>query len=326
MSSLQFIENASIQPFVDEKLATAGWALTRIGGTHPDTLHNPALDRYLSDGGSLEFCIAGPDFSEGDQDLIREIVETAVSNGKSLFNSPKVRVSSDPTAGKVLVLSPTDYFQGLATNEIAQKTVILTGGRCLDGTDLAFPKGAIPSLRSSKLSNHIGACALAFDVDGVVSLVKTGKASMIAAQKIAPSAAGSADSEDFHSGNNDLVDCVLTGLKRELVEEQGIEQKDITLARVIGFQRYLPRGGKPEFIGLIKIGDRWKNARKGIKVDEKQFTEGHIDLNCTELGMEGIRSWLKDNDQHLSFSAKQCFWSLFNLAKTDEALKALITD
>lgn len=325
MPSLQYVDNAVIQPAIEPALEAIGWTLASIGGQEQDTLHNPELDLYLAQGGTLRFRITGESFSCGDQDLINAVVESAIANGKAVFNSAKIRVSGDPSAADVVELSPTDYFQGLATNEIGFKTAMLSDGRRVNGTELAFPGNVIPSLARSKLSNHIGACALAFDTDGVVSLVRTSKSSMIAAQKISPSAAGSADIEDFHGRDGDLLECVLAGLKRELVEEQGIAAGDITNARVIGFQRYLPRGGKPEFIGLLRIGETWKSARKGVSNEETLFTNGHVDLNCAELGIRGLQAWLQENDTALSFSVRQCFWSLFNLAATDDEFHALVT-
>jgi hypothetical protein len=325
MSSLHYIDNTPIHVELDTSLAKAGWKITSIGGGYLDTVHNPELDRHLADGGSLRYRITGPSFAGADQDLVKAVVDSAVAKGKSVFNSPKIRISSDPAIGSVLNLSQTDYFQGLATNEIALKTAVLPDGRSINGTDMAFPSNIIPSLSQAKLSNHLGAGALAFDAAGFVSLVRTGKASMVSAQKIAPSAAGSADATDFKDCENDLVDCVLAGLKRELIEEQGITESDIQMARIIGFQRNISRGAKPEFIGLIKISDTWKNTRKGISEEEAVFTEGHIDLDCRSLGLNGLRTWLRDNDDHLSFSVKQCFFALFAIAKTDADLQALIT-
>lgn len=301
---------------LDETLKSTGWKFASLDRSYPQILHNPRLDEFLMKGGEITFEKSSKAFNCGRKALIDDLVKDAQDRGKMLFNSEKIRLASDPAPFQRVQLEKTDYFQGLATNEFVTREWTPQNGFVHSGFEEAFPGQLVGPMTRSLMSNHIGVCAFAFDVEGVLSLASTSQSTMQAANKITASAGGSCDIEDFADDDNNLCSSVIKSVVRELSEEQGIDLSFVRAARLISFQRDLSRGGKPDFIACITLNETWSSARKELSSSEKQFTTGHVEIDCKTLGANGLNQWFENNSERLSFSVKQNRFALEALART----------
>lgn len=290
---------------LDRGLAEAGWKLASVSADGiADTVFHPGLNRNLADGRGMRMSFVDDSFQASIRGLAHARVEELRAQGKIVFDAPKLRMMSEPTES--VALGKTTYFNGVVTNDFCLKDFSPEGGNRTDGTSIAFPGGIIPPLQRSLMSNHVGAAALGVDGNGVMMFCIAGAASAVSASKISPAAAGSCDVEDF-AGRSDFIEAVSTALTRELREEVGIVADAHVETRILGFIRDLERGGKPEFVGIARVAAGWEQCREELSVDEKNFTDGHISIDCRKLGQEGTCMWFEANRDKLAYATRTTF-------------------
>ncbi len=301
---------------LDESLVNAGWSLESVDlDGIPDTVENAVLNAHLLAGGALPFVRSQNVFTPTIPRLVEARIEELRGAGKIVFDSPKIRIDVEPTATSRI--SMTSYFNGLVTNDLCLRDFDMPDGRRLDGTEIAFPSGIIPPLDQSVLSNHVGSAALAIDEAGVLMFCRASSASAVGASRLAPSASGSCDVEDFN-GKTNVVDAITSCLTRELREEGALDDVHVE-CRIVGFLRTLERGGKPEFIGLMKVHGRWSEVVGSLSDDERRFTDGHIFVDCAALGKDGLVAWISQNSSRLSYAAKTPLRALLNVMDQEDS-------
>lgn len=303
---------------IEPKLAAVGWQMAFLGdeADKPDTIFHPALNAALAAGADLPFVLSRKVFGPDDAWMIEKRVAEMTASGKSVFDSPKIRLAEDPIPGVPVLLEQTSYFKGLVTNELCLKTYHPCDNVSIDGTDRAFPMSMIPKLSRSRMSNHIGAASLAFDDDGVVCLCVTGAAAVVASGKVSPSAAGSLDVECMDDAVS-LTRAISDTVSRELAEETGMDPETGVETRVIAFIRDLSRGGKPEFVAVSKVRGRWSEIASELRDDEKKFTAGHLMVDVRSIGMDGMNSWMMENSGRTSYALKSA-WEFLCMEMTRE--------
>lgn len=192
-------------------------------------------------------------------------VETASAQGKSVFDSEKVRLNQElDFEHQIASVSKTSYFDSLATNEISQSVVVDSKNRLVhDGFDLAFPEQAVPLLEESLCSNHIGVSTLGITNDYCLSVVTTSSHSAQYADKRAPSGSGSLDWADCRNSET-LQQAIVIGLERELYEEINLDFTVNLDTKLIGYAQYLNRGAKPEFFALTMIDASSDSLRQEV--------------------------------------------------------------
>lgn len=290
---------------LDPSLASGGWQLAFLGDESEvaDTVFNPALNAALATGWEMPISRRETEFAPDDAWIVEKRVAEMIAAGKTVFDAPKLRLHSDPAVGHPAELEATTYFNGLATNDLCLKSYRPCDNLEIDGTERAFPKGVIPRLSRSRMSNHLGAASLAFDDDGVVCLCVAASAAAVASGKVAPSAAGSLDMTDIDDVGS-ITEAVRGAIDRELAEETGLDPKTAITTRVIGFIRDLNRGAKPEFIAVSRVHGRWAEVAGSLGEEELKFTASHIMLDTADLGTEGMHRWMSENSHRTSYALK----------------------
>ncbi len=293
---------------LEPRLASAGWKMAFLSEEidEPDTIYHEGLNASLADGVPLPFVMSVRPFEPDDGWMVDRRVGQLRAEGKKIFDSPKIRMASDPLPGHPVALEPTSYFKGLVTNEFCLRAYQACDGVSVDGTERAFPLSTIPRLARSRMSNHIGATSLAFDDDGCLCLCTAGSAAAVAAGKVTSSAAGSIDMEDI-AGAASLTQAVADAITRELMEETGLPAGTPVETRVIAFARHLERGGKPEFIGVSKVAGRWADHGNRIGDAERAFTDDHIILDLASMGIDGMNVWMTGNAGRTSYALKSAW-------------------
>jgi len=189
----------------------------------------------------------------------------ARKENKMLFNEEKLSMGSDITLGcESVACYRSDYFNSLLTNEISGYVLQREDGTVIYNATNFYPceydrnknKAVLQTLKMSSLSNHIGISTLAFTQDNYLVIRRQNSKNQQNANQLVPTGSGSCDWGDLKGSS--LRKTIQYAMQRELWEENGGKLlnkgiDEIGDTKVLGFFRWIDRGGKPEFIGITKL-------------------------------------------------------------------------
>lgn len=189
--------------------------------------------------------------------LAKKIIDCN-SKGQKFTNDAKLCLSSDVNKNCVAFHFGT-YYDTYLTN-------IICGCRMLKNDDclalrsaIKFPKddnGNLKSISSSRMNDEIGVSTIAFTSDNYMFFYKQNYRANSSEGLIAPSGSGSADARDYCKGS--FEKSIIKGMERELLEETGLNKlrkKVYMNTNIIGYFRWVEKGGKPEFIGITRLNN-----------------------------------------------------------------------
>jgi len=208
---------------------------------------------------------------------------------KAMFNGQVVRQDTDLTPnlvreGGVVELSRTDYFTAICTNYLAGYRIVDPGHQVeLEGNSLFLRKGRLVPLSQGMLANLIGVSTIAFTTDNKLALVYQDSHSVSSPGLTAPSGSGSVDLRDVHTqgAERSLSRFVTAAMERELAEECHLRYAEIGSTILLGYFRWLSKGGKPEYLGLTFL-TRTSEELYGrrVRVVESPYVQ-QIVFDCT---------------------------------------------
>jgi hypothetical protein len=197
-------------------------------------------------------------------------------------NQRKVRLRTDITTdllrrGRAVAVQYTDYFSGVATNDNAMEQIEHCGddrrrqrwSLLFAMSDLVIKGSRLIDLEHSVLSNHIGITALLITSDHCIVYQQQGDQA-VDSRCLNLGSSGSLDDADLYHVRSwfgekrlrTLQDALRRGMEREAAEETsaavGPGKSQATLT---GFARYLDRGGKPEFFGIVRTASKLSELR-----------------------------------------------------------------
>jgi len=190
----------------------------------------------------------------------------SLREGKSFFNEEKLCLSCDIEIGNPeIICHKGSYFDSFLTNERYGKYLVSR----LDSSDiiadarnyapfaLKDDKHFISDITSSYLNHHIGISTIALTKDNYMVFWKQNEKNQVRAGKIVSTGSGSCDYADLvkgEDGNFSFPQTIKKAMERELREENklGVEVS-IQNTVIIGYFRWISRGGKPEFVGVSRL-------------------------------------------------------------------------
>lgn len=238
-----------------------------------------------------------------DLHLLAEPVADALrARGALVFDGPGVRLATDLTAADLaqgVTVQPVSFFDGLVTNHLAFRGA-LAGALSADPTDRFFERGQLLSLSSSPAANRLGAAALAITADGFLVLTRQGAASVSVPGRWAPSSSGGMDPADLASG--DLLGAARALMRREMVEECGLDPAMIARVVSIAYTRDIAQAGKPDFFGLARLEADFAQV---CRIDaEAGLVDGHWALTVDLSSPAALAASLR---QRLAELGEVCF-------------------
>lgn len=209
------------------------------------------------------------------------------------FNGPNVRLRTDVDGdlldrGSPVVVQRSDYLSLLCSNELTRWDIEAPEGAFRFREDHLFDvAGDFRRLGSSELNNDIGVSTLAVTTDDHLVVTLQGTRSGVSAGRLAPSGSGGLEPRD-HPESSVLQDFVCRGAERELREETGIPAAAVGRSAVIGYGRWLDRGGKPEFfcVTALTVSSEELVRRSlvhGVPADERPWVQ-EVGLVPLDLG------------------------------------------
>lgn len=190
----------------------------------------------------------------------------SIKNEQFFFNEDKLCMASDISKDRDYIrCHRSNYFNSFLTNEICTYAL----QRIEDATIIYDASNFYPCeynekeklyylqpIDKSLMNNHIGVSNLALTKDNYLIIRKQNEKSQQNRNKYMPTGSGSCDWSDMRGSS--FIDTIVYAMKRELWEENGSKRisptaEDIGQTKVLGFFRWLQRGGKPEFVGITKL-------------------------------------------------------------------------
>lgn len=229
---------------------------------------------------------------------LRNILVLKARRPARFFNEKKISLISrlSPSVENVS-LSYTTYFTSCVTNE-ASSYVIKKHGRVISDFRFLFPATntgsniELTQIEATDLSNHIGVSMLAKTKDGYLICWGQNARAQQNVGEIVPTASGSLDWKDLkRSPKSELLSIVRYGMARELHEESSLGkalakvriEELVDDVSVIGYFRWLVRGGKPEFIGIGRVQNERNELAPQLSEVERPWINGrYIRDFCVE--------------------------------------------
>ena len=210
---------------------------------------------------------------------------SVVGSKQRAFNGAKVALDSSlrdlMEAKRPISLKKVTYFDSICTNEAFRSKLYEAPRVDTDNVnpstfhvDLtphfpSYPDNGVERLDSQPcqgVSGHIGATTIALTADNRIVYFHQNKDNLINPRLVSASGSGSLDLDDVANCDDvtNLKSLVRFGMARELVEESNIfpskarttgKIRDIARDTMItGFFRWVNRCGKPEFVGVTRLG------------------------------------------------------------------------
>jgi hypothetical protein len=228
-----------------------------------------------------------------------------INHGKLVFNGKIIGMRSDPlppgaSSPPPIRLHIARFFDGQCSNEMCNLRVAHRSGE--GGFDprtelLTNASGQLRTLAESNLADGIGIGTIAITADSSLIVTRQTARNIASPQLLAPSGSGSLDPRDLGPASTGrprqeevLQEIVRRGMERELREETGIRQHEISHTKVVGFARWLERGARPEFFGVTELSITAQDLKEQRRLtsDERLYTDGTFTLriDLSELGRE----------------------------------------
>ncbi|MFJ4657349.1 hypothetical protein ACIP5Y_39290 [Nocardia sp. NPDC088792] len=267
----------------------AEYEVVAVADRHDAYLRSQAVDCYLFENSDRVLIRRDRDCADAVRERIRNDVAVNAKILRSTFkqarlnrrmfrNERKIGLDSTPVAGGTEVACfETDYFSARLTNERARFDYCDSQDLAVSRAHEEFPAAefhrnrpaVLQELRRTRFSNNIGVSVLAITSDGELVLWKQRDRAMQSGNLIVPTGSGSVDYDDLRRSTN-LRELLTTAMLRELREEttrsKGVmpDADDFAEVRILGYFRWLGRGGKPDFVGVARLDAPSKSLRPNL--------------------------------------------------------------
>lgn len=207
--------------------------------------------------------------------------------GKGFFNEKKLCLSNNIAVSQDIKCHKGTYYDTFLTNHIAGKK--LRSNR--DNSIIADASSFLPveytkrglilqDITKSVMNNEIGVSTLGFTSDNYLVMWNQNRLAQSSSGLLVPMGSGSCDWNDVDTVNWSFNTTITNAMQRELWEESGSiilgkHYKAIGDTRLIGFFRWIKKGGKPEFVGITKLNIEY-NALKSEKSEVFDGASFHI--------------------------------------------------
>lgn len=231
------------------------------------------VDRYIRNN-NIEIFVS-KEMERNIKNFIKENLEDALpflryqyrlSNfyGKMFFNEKKLCLSTDFKIGdnKILCHKGT-YYDTFLTNIISGKELksnkddgIIASAKSWVPIREKEDKYYLKNITTSVMNNEVGISTLGITRDKYLVIWRQNRIAQSSAGLLVPTGSGSGDWDDMK--NSSFNETIINAMNRELWEENGQKNfaksyNDIGETKIIGYFRWIKKGGKSEFVGISKL-------------------------------------------------------------------------
>jgi hypothetical protein len=288
----------------------------RILSPHGEAITDRTVNRWLSDLDDLLVEIEPIEYRPPKEvEWAHDLAAAAARRrGARDFNDVKVRLRTDLVPNDLPTLigvQRTRFFYAQITNDLVSTEFVSRepGRKGIAAPAVALPDGRLPALRVSQCSNHVGVDTLAITRRGEIIVGTQTHANNQSPGLLAPSGSGSADWEDLAWARRQgygFLGFVRRAMERELTEECGVPSDRVRGTILLGFARFLHRGGKPQFFGFTHLDVTVDDLRRTRH--ERRFVEAHhvetLDLTTADSTIASLRRFIEREGIRVSMPLK----------------------
>ena len=238
-------------------------------------LNSPRIDEYIRNN-NLVFKEAKnkekliKNFIKAEKDNLLPFLKWQYRNsrfyGKGFFNEKKFCLSKDiiPSGNNTVHCHKGTYYDTFLTNVICGRQLKSNqDNSVIANAEEYFPvntgkhgEPVLKDITSSVMNNEIGISTLAFTSDHYLVIWTQNRAAQSSNGLLVPTGSGSCDWNDRVADS--FNETIINAMKRELWEESGStnlckSHTDVGETIILGFFRWIIKGGKPEFVGLTRM-------------------------------------------------------------------------
>lgn len=243
------------------------------------------------------------------------------TNDKKLCLSKDIQLNSNH-----VICHAGGYYDSFLTNQVSGTTLkILDRKHTTITTEHIFPaltdesgKRYLSDIASSQMNDHLGCSTIGFTRDNYILIWIQASTTQFSRDLLTPTGSGSSNISDMVSHN--LQKTLIHTMERELTEESSPDESlDNSLNRtlILGFYRWVTRGGKPEFSGITKL----PGTAHQYKPDPKEArTERSSSLKFKVSSIDELPKVLKEirSHNHLSTPLYMCLYQLEEMYKNQK--------
>ena len=201
--------------------------------------------------------------------------------GKAFFNESKLCISNDIKIGEQISCHKGCYYDTFLTNIICGKQLksnkdnsIIADATSFFPADYINNNWVMHDITTAVVNNEIGVSTIALTKDNYLILWNQNRSAQSSNGLLVPTGSGSCDWNDITEW--DFNKTITNAMQRELWEESGKKNlansyNEIGKTMLLGYFRWIIKGGKPEFVGITKLNVEY-NA---LKSEEKEVYGGH---------------------------------------------------
>lgn len=205
---------------------------------------------------------------------------TSLHGNRQFTNDKKLCLSKDISLNSKHVLCHTGgYYDSFLTNQVSGTTLIIKDKKHTTiTTEHIFPARTdesgirhLSDIASSQMNDHLGCSTIGFTSDNYILVWIQGGLTQFSKDLLIPTGSGSSNVSDLNGTS--LQKTVIKTMERELAEESSPDKSldnSLNQTLILGFYRWVTRGGKPEFTGITKLtgnADQYKPDPKEARTE-----------------------------------------------------------
>jgi hypothetical protein len=249
---------------------------------------------------------------------------TSLHSNRQFTNDKKLCLSRDISLNsRHIYCHPGGYYDSFVTNQVSGTTLIIKDKlHTTITTEHIFPSREdeagnryLYDIASSQMNDHLGCSTLGFTSDNYLLIWVQGGSTQFSKDLLIPTGSGSSNFSDIT--NHSLQKTVIHGMERELMEETVADEsldKNLNRTMILGFYRWVTRGGKPEFSGITKLPGTSEQYKPE---PSRARTEKSASLKFKVESIENLPQVLEQirNRGHLSTPLYMCLYQLEEIYK-----------
>lgn len=269
------LRNNLVKPFVQvaQKEAEAGFIPLEIPGNKSDLIFvSEKVNQYLRTT-SLSITMSDlkamhiKKYIQKHREILLQYLNhyffTSLAANRQFTNDKKLCLSKDINLNSKHVTCHTGgYYDSFVTNQVSGTTLLIKDRvHTTITTEHIFPSKEdesgnhyLSDIASSQMNDHLGCSTIGFTKDTYIILWMQGSTAQFSKNMLIPTGSGSANYSDLTHHN--LQQTLIKTMERELIEES-LPDKEVDNTQnktlILGFYRWVTRGGKPEFTGITKL-------------------------------------------------------------------------
>lgn len=244
---------------------------------------------------------------------------TSLYANRQFTNDKKLCLSKDISLNsKHVVCHSGGYYDSFVTNQVIGTTLLIkdkvhttiTSEHIFPSVEDTEGNHHLSDISTSQMNDHLGCSTIGFTKDNYVMLWVQASTAQFSKGMVIPTGSGSANYSDLTSHN--LQKTIIKVMERELIEESTPDKEvdnSLNKTLLLGFYRWVTRGGKPEFTGVTKLpgnADQYKPNAEVVRTDKYSSLKFKVEkIEDLPEAITKIRA-----QEHISTPLYMCLYQL----------------